>query len=69
MAFYPIGIFVFITFIATNTAYPLDQFYPFGSAASDNLLHKNDDEYSSRISIPVMFPFFGSLYDSFYVST
>lgn len=51
------------------TGYQLSQFYPFGSAAGDSILPQNDDQYTSSINISVPFPFFGSTYNSVYVST
>lgn len=50
------------------TGYPLSQFYSFGSAAGDNSLPANDDQYTSSIPVSVPFPFFGSSYSSVYVS-
>lgn len=56
------------TLIGGIIGYPLDEFYPFGSAAGDSYLPANDDHSTGSIPVSVSFPFFGSSYNSVFVS-
>ena len=49
------------------SAVPLDSFYPYGTAAGDNTLARNDDGASSQISISILFNFFARSSTSLYV--
>ena len=42
--------------------------FDFGASHGDTMLHRNDDGYSSAISISIAFPFFGQSYSTLYVS-
>ena len=48
--------------------FPLDQFFPYGSSAGDGQLAACDDCSTSSIPIAGNFSFFGSSFDSIYVS-
>ena len=48
-------------------AVPLASFYSFGPSAGDTTLHRNDDQYSSLISLSTEFSYFGTNYDAVYV--
>ena len=48
-------------------AVPLASFYSFGTSAGDTTLHRNDDQYSSLISLSTEFSYFGTNYDAVYV--
>lgn len=56
------------TLVIYSIGYPLDEFYPFGSAAGDSYLPANDDHSTGSIPVSVPFPFFGSSYNSVFVS-
>ena len=49
-------------------AVPLASFYTFGSSAGDTSLPRNDDGYSSLISLSTAFPYFGTNHNAVYVS-
>ena len=49
-------------------AVPLASFYTFGSSAGDTSLPRNDDGYSSLISLTTAFPYFGTNPNTVYVS-
>ena len=51
-----------------GTAVPLSSFYSYGSAAGDTALPPNDDDSSPAITLPTPFMFFGTKYDTVYVS-
>ena len=51
-----------------GTAIPLENFYPFGAAASGSMLPPNDDGSSAPIFLNRPFPFFGSMHTSLFVS-
>ena len=49
-------------------AVPLASFYSFGSSAGDTSLPRNDDGYSSLITLTTRFPYFGTNPNTLYVS-
>lgn len=65
---FQIAIFVILYNQGFIFCFPLSQFYPFGSAAGDSSLSANDDGSTSSIPVSVNFPFFGSSYNSIFVS-
>ena len=58
----------FLVLVNDVAAIPLEQFYPFGLDAGDNLLNRTLDGSSSKISLPRPLPFFGKSFDDIYVS-
>ena len=48
-------------------AVPLASFYTFGPSTGDTTLHRNDDSYSSLISLSTAFPYFGTNHRAVYV--
>ena len=56
------------TLVIYSIGYPLEEFYPFGLTAGDSNLPANDDNSTSSIPVSVSFPFFGSSYNSVFVS-
>lgn len=49
------------------SAIPLDSLYPYGTAAGDNTLPRNDDGASPQLTISIPFNFFARSPTSFYV--
>ena len=61
------GLLVVCILLKLVEAVPLASFYTFGSSAGDTTLHRNDDSYSSRISLSTAFPYFGTNRRAVYV--
>ena len=54
-------VFILACLLLKNVeAVPLASFYSFGSSAGDTSLPRNDDGYSSLISLSTAFPYFGT---------
>ena len=50
------------------SAIPLNDFYSFGTDAEDSLLGRNDDGSSPAITLTPAFKFFGTIFDTIFVS-
>ena len=60
------GLLVFVL-VKLVEAVPLASFYTFGPSTGDTTLYRNDDGYSSLISLSTAFPYFGTNYRAVYV--
>ena len=59
----------FLYFIQlTSCRIILEDFYPYGPSNGDASLPRNDDDFVGPIPIAFHFPYFGTDYDSTYVS-
>ena len=51
-----------------SEALVLPNFYPFGANEGDQVVPRNDDGSSGKVSITIPFPFFGKDHNSLFVS-
>ena len=61
------GLLVVCILLKLVEAVPLASFYTFGPSTGDTTLYRNDDGYSSLISLSTAFPYFGTNHDAVYV--
>lgn len=54
--------------IGVLNAVVLPNFYPFGTSEGDNVVPRNDDGSSGKLSVSTSFPFFGQNHNSLFVS-
>lgn len=58
---------VLLSLISLSIGLPLGDFYPFGSESGDASLAPNDDA-SLRVELSTVLPFYGTGYNSIFVS-
>ena len=56
------------TALSSVDCIPLEELYPFGTAAGDNLVPRTDDGHSGEITLDRVYPFYGVNHFSLFVS-
>jgi len=63
----PLGLVLALAVLGSVKGVPLASFYTFGTAAGDAALPRNDDGYSSLITLSTTFHYFGTSPNAVYV--